>query len=129
MNRPPGLSTRRASASAAARSVTFLSPKAMVQASAAAAGKGSASALPATKRMPDTSPRSRIRSIPALSISMPGSQTVTSASARRRMACATSPVPPATSIIDQPARGASQSIIAAFQSRWSPPLIRSFIRS
>ncbi len=101
----------------------------MVQASAAAAAKGSASALPATKRMPDTRPRSRIRSIPAFSISRLGSQTVTSASARRRMACAISPVPPATSITDQPARGASQSIIDAFHSRWSPPLIRSFIRS
>ncbi len=58
------------------------------------------------------------------------SQTVTRApGARSRNRNATSPVPPATSSRCCPSRGASQSIIAVFQTRWMPTLIRSFITS
>ena len=42
---------------------------------------------------------------------------------------ATSPVPPATSSNLCPGRGASQSIIASFQSRCTPPDMRSFMMS
>src|SRR6185437_3605867 len=42
---------------------------------------------------------------------------------------AMSPVPPATSSTFQPGRGLSHSTIASFQMRWTPALIRSFIRS
>ena len=49
--------------------------------------------------------------------------------ARLRKRKAMSPVPPATSSSFWPGRGASQSIIASFQMRWTPPDITSFITS
>ena len=49
--------------------------------------------------------------------------------ARRRKRKAMSPVPPATSSRRWSGCGASQSIIASFHRRWTPPDIRSFIRS
>ncbi len=58
------------------------------------------------------------------------SQTVASApGARLRKRNEMSPVPPATSRSFWPGRGASQSIIASFQSRCTPPDIRSFMMS
>ena len=62
------------------------------------------------------------------------SQTVTAASPPRLRAIsamrkAMSPVPPATSSTFQPGCGFSHSTMASFQMRWTPALIRSFIRS
>ena len=49
--------------------------------------------------------------------------------ARARNLNAMSPVPPATSSRRWPGRGASQSIIASFQTRWMPIDMTSFITS
>ncbi|MFN3076703.1 MAG: class I SAM-dependent methyltransferase, partial [Alphaproteobacteria bacterium] len=48
---------------------------------------------------------------------------------RSRIRKAMSPVPPARSSTLWPGRGSSQSTMAAFQRRWMPTLMRSFMRS
>ena len=76
-------------------------------------------------------PAFQVRSRPASTICSLASQTTTrpspsiAASTRRAM----SPVPPATSSTAMPGRGASHATISRFHRRWTPPLIRSFMRS
>ena len=107
----------------------------MVTASKLSSSNGaSSSALASTKASRSAKRLPSARSRPTASISPLMSETVTSAgSDRRAMRKAMSPVPPAMSSTrkgtGERRGGESQVTKASFHRRWTPPDMRSFIRS